>query len=225
MNRAHRLAAWLEVFSKNNAKAQSKLGPLMAKELGVEFKSPAYYTALTSLSAQYAELRDTFLEALSGERQKAIFSRAFQSLDPFFDPIYVSQVNASELAARQDDVDHLFVVSEQMVQDELVTEQAVIDNVITQAQDLQAALLKLSIDKVMQLNLARLIDTFIMALRGHEIVGMEGLSAVFGSLASEIARAAAPMAKHDAASKTWTQKATGFLKTVAVKSRNPAAYT
>lgn len=214
MNSAHRLASWLENFSKVEASKNQNLARAMADKLNVEVGDPEYYLALASLKRQFSSLRGAFLAEVSGERQKAIFERMFSGLERFFDPIQISNLDTTKLSQRQNDIDHLFVVSEQMAQYEMVIEPDVVSAVIAQAQELQGSLAKLSIDPQVKFHLLRLLDTFIMALRGHNIFGIEGISVALGSLASELVRAGGAAATQDPEARKWTAKAKSFIKTV-----------
>lgn len=200
MNAILRTAELLDKIQKFSNPNEA-MGRVYAEALHTVYESPDFYIAVGTLIDQFERDSERALELEDHERARAIYKRSIDNVRPWLHPYQARSQNASGVQMIANDIDQLFVIGSKLPSLEDVIEPALIEVAIAEAQNLQQTLSELNIDATTKLYLIRLIDTLLMALRSVDIIGVEGLSKVFGGFASELARVNANTLTPEAA--TW----------------------
>lgn len=184
MNRALRLAIALDTI---------KVGPnrraadAWAAHFNVAVSTPLFFRAISLVIQNATDLQNEISYSVLSDKAKGLYIGATHRLWPFISPEQFYAVNTDQLNQSSDAIDLIHLAADALpalAEPNPIAISAVIEEVT----ELRVMIEQLDTDPKLKAFLLAQVDTLLVALRSFETIGVEGLSIIFGSVASEVAR-------------------------------------
>lgn len=185
MNRALRLANSLDTIKVGQNR---RAADAWADHFGVAINTPIFFRAISVVIQNATELQQELSNSGLSEKAKGLYIGATHRLWPYFNPEQFYNANTDQLNQSNDAIDLLHLAADALPA-AAEPNPIAISAVIEEVSELREMIAKLDAEPKLKAFLLAQVDTLLVALRSFDTIGVEGLSIIYGSVASEVARA------------------------------------
>lgn len=210
MNRALRLANALDLIRTGQ---NQRVADAWAAHFDVAVGTPIFFRAISLVIQNVIDVQEELTGSRISDKAKGLYLGATQKLLPFCHPEQFYHVHTDQLNQASDAIDLIHLASDALPMIAAPNPIA-INAIIEEVFELRILIDGLEADPKFKAFLLAQVDNLLVALRSFDTLGVEGLSVIFGSVASEIARAGGKVSGMPAETASAVSKFVKLLKKV-----------
>ncbi len=180
-----------------------------------DLDSPEYFQGILQISLKFDQLSRELDALESSERSKTLYTSSTAKLRNYITVGYMSSQSCSHIISVKESIDILFIAGEILTKSESgAVNQITLNAIHAELQEMLTSLEEADIDKRLKSFLKVQISQLIFAIISFDVIGIDGLSRVCGSVSSELIRSHTMAGSSAPAAQSWLKGTLAFMKRV-----------